>query len=82
MLRSILAGVLAKCLLADAQSRFVQAELVSGIKAKNAKVGDSVRARTTADATLANGATIPKGSILLGELRSVEPNAVSVSFGA
>ena len=82
MLRLIMAGVLATCLLADAQSRFIQAELVSGIRTKNAKVGDSVRARTTADATLANGTTIPKGSILLGELRSVEPNAVSVSFDA
>src|SRR6202042_335257 len=77
-----IAGVLTTCLLANAQSRFIQAELVSGIRTKNAKGGDSVRARTTADATLANGTTIPKGSTLLGELRSAEPNAVSVSFDA
>jgi hypothetical protein len=80
MVRSIVAGLLAACLLAGAQSRFIQAELLTGIKTKKAKVGDPVKARSTADVTLTNGVTVPAGSTLLGELRSVEPNAVSVSF--
>jgi hypothetical protein len=82
MVRSMVAGLLAACLLAGAQTRFIQAELQTGIKTKKAKVGDPVKARTTADVTLANGVNIPTGTTLLGELRSVEPNAVSISFDA
>jgi hypothetical protein len=82
MVRSIVAGLLAACLFAGAQSRFIQAELQTGIKTKKAKVGDPVKARTTAEVKLANGVTVPAGSILLGELRSVEPDAVSISFDA
>jgi len=82
MIRSIVAGLLAACLLAGAQSRFIQAELLTGIKTKKAKVGDPMKARTTAEVQLTNGVTVPAGSILLGELRSVEPDAVSISFDA
>jgi hypothetical protein len=82
MVRSIVIGLAVACMLASAQSRFIQAELVSGIKMKKAKVGDPVKAQTTVDATLADGTSIPAGSILLGQLRSVEPNAVSISFDA
>jgi hypothetical protein len=41
-----------------------------------------VKARTTAEVKLTNGVTVPAGSMLLGELRSVEPDAVSISFDA
>jgi hypothetical protein len=82
MVRSMVAGLLAACLFAGAQTRFIQAELQTGIKTKKAKVGDPVKARTTAEAKLSNGVTVPAGSILLGELRSVEPDAVSISFDA
>jgi hypothetical protein len=82
MVRSIVVGLLATCLLAGAQTRFIQAELLTGIKTKKAKVGDPVKAHTISDVTLANGVTVPAGSTLLGELRSVEPSAVSISFDA
>ena len=78
MVRSIVAGLLAACLLAGAQSRFIQAELLTGIKTKKAKVGDPVKARTTAEVKLANGVTVPAGSMLLGQLRTVEPDAISI----
>src|SRR5277367_4572180 len=82
MLRSIVVGLLTTCLIAGAQTRFIQAELLTGIKTKKAKVGDPVKAHTIGEVTLANGVTVPAGSILLGELRSVEPSAVSISFDA
>jgi hypothetical protein len=63
-----------------AQSRFIQAELVNPIKTKKAKVGDPVKARSAAGGTLPNGAQIHAGAILLGQLRSVESNAVTITF--
>jgi hypothetical protein len=80
MVRSIVAGLLVACLFAGAQTHFIQAELLTGIKTKKAKVGDPVKARTIGDVKLANGVTVPAGSTLLGELRSVESDAVSIAF--
>lgn len=44
----------------------LSAELTRKIDTKDAKVGDEVLARTTADATLADGSPLPKGTRLTG----------------
>ncbi|HLK19562.1 MAG TPA: hypothetical protein VKT81_11415 [Bryobacteraceae bacterium] len=82
MLRVIIAGLLTCSFLAPAQSRFVQAELTTPIKTKKAKVGDPVKARTISEVKLPNDITVPAGSVLLGELRSLDPDSVSISFDA
>lgn len=82
MLRLILASLIACSFLAPAQSRFIQAELTTPIKTKKAKVGDPVKARTISEVKFANDITVPAGSTLTGELRSVDPDAVSISFDA
>ena len=55
----------------------ISAELTRKIDAKVAKVGDEVAGRLTADATLADGSMLPKGSRLLGFVAEVraESNA-------
>jgi len=60
--------------------QFLQAELVKTIKAKNAKVGDPVKARAVNALLLPGGVTIPEGTILLGEVRAADPNSLSISF--
>ena len=82
MLRFIIAGLLAFSFLAPAQSQFIQAELTTPIKTKKAKAGDPVKARTISEVKLPNGITVPAGSTLTGELRTVDPDAVSISFDA
>ena len=75
--------VAAACLpwLSLAQHKqFIQAELLKTIKAKNAKVGEVVKARAVQSVVLAGGATIPQDAILLGEVRAVGPNSLSISF--
>src|ERR1700689_2627410 len=62
------------------QKQFVQAELVKTIKAKSAKVGDPVKARAVSAVLLPGGVTIPEGTILIGEVRAVDSNALSISF--
>jgi hypothetical protein len=62
------------------QKQFIQAELVKTIKAKNAKEGDPVKARAVNAVTLPGGVAISEGTILLGEVRAVDPNSLSISF--
>ena len=56
----------------QASSRFVQAELRTGITAKTARVGDSVKAVAFTSATLPNGLKIIRGAEILGQVRAVD----------
>jgi hypothetical protein len=79
----LIAIVAAACLPLSSlaqHKQFVQAELLKTIKAKSAKPGDLVKARTVNDVTLPGGVTIPAGTILLGEVRAADPNSLSISF--
>jgi len=60
--------------------QFIQAELLKTIKAKNAKVGEVVKARAVQAMVLAGRVAIPEGAILLGEVRATGPNSLSISF--
>lgn len=60
--------------------QFIQAELVKTIKAKSAKVGDPVKARAINAVVLPSGISISEGNTLLGEVRAVESNSISISF--
>ena len=60
--------------------QFIQAELLKTIKAKSAKAGDPVKARAVAAVLLPGGLAIPEGATLLGEVRSADPNSLSISF--
>lgn len=50
----------------------LQIQLTNAVKAKKAKVGDSVSAITVAAATLPGGVAVPAGSKVLGHVRKVE----------
>ncbi len=65
---------------AQAPGSFIQAELQTAIKAKRAKVGDTVKARVVNAVPLPDGTLISTGTILLGEIRASEPNSISISF--
>lgn len=58
----------------------IQAELTSAIKLAKAKAGDSLKAATVAPVQLDNGQNVPTGSILLGRILRVEPNALTLKF--
>lgn len=60
--------------------QFVQAELLKTIKARSAKIGDIVKARANNALILSGKVTISEGTILLGEIRAVEPSSLSISF--
>jgi hypothetical protein len=66
--------------LAQHSKQFVQAELLKTIKAKSAKVGDPVRARAVSAVLLPGGVAISEGTILIGEVRAADSNALSISF--
>jgi len=68
------------CLSLAQQSRFVQAELLKTIKAKNAKPGDPVKARAVTSANLPGGVSIAEGAVLLGQVRSADPRSLAISF--
>jgi hypothetical protein len=55
-----------------AQATSVSAELTKKIDSKDAKVGDEVAAKTTAEARLADGTKLPKGSKLVGHVTDVQ----------
>lgn len=74
------AGCLATPSFAQPSGRFVQAELLKTIKAKTAKAGDPVKARAVTGVSLPGGVAVPEGAILFGEVRSADPNSVSISF--
>jgi hypothetical protein len=59
---------------------FLQAELIKTIKAKSAKPGDAVSARTANAVAMAGGVNIPQGTILLGEVRAASPTSLTISF--
>lgn len=63
-----------------AQTRSVQAELLTTIKAKKAKAGDPVKARVVESATV-NGVEVAYDAMLLGEVRSADANSIAISFG-
>jgi hypothetical protein len=58
-----------------AQATSVSAELTKKIDSKDAKVGDEVAAKTTAEARLADGTKLPKGSKLVGHVTDVQPKS-------
>ena len=76
------AAVIGFATLAPAQApgKFVQVELENTIKTKKAKVGDKVKAKALGDAVLINGPRIATGDEFLGQIQSVEPNSVAISF--
>src|SRR5579862_5574581 len=69
-------------LLVSAQhsKQFVQAELLKTIKAKNAKEGDPVKARTVSAVTLPGVVSVPANTVLLGAVRAASPTSVTISF--
>jgi hypothetical protein len=54
------------------QATSVSAELAKKIDSKDARVGDEVAAKTTAEARLADGTKLPKGSKLVGHVTDVQ----------
>jgi len=58
--------------IAQTESTNVSAVLKSGLDAKKAKAGDEVVARTTSSTRMASGATLPKGTRLLGSVTGVQ----------
>ncbi len=54
------------------QATSVSAELSKKLDSKDAKVGDEVVAKTTAEARLADGTKLPKGSRLVGHVTDVQ----------
>jgi hypothetical protein len=80
----LIAIVAAACLAFPSlaqHKQFIQAELLKSIKAKNAKVGDPVKARAVTAVSLPGGVEIQEGAMLIGEVRTADPNSVSISFG-
>jgi hypothetical protein len=75
----VAAGCLPVSLFAQ-HKQFIQAELLKTLKAKSAKVGDPVKARAVNAVSLPGGVQISAGAILLGEVRSADPNALGISF--
>src|SRR5260370_3678216 len=55
-----------------AEATTVSAALTQKLTSKNAKVGDSVSAKTLSEARLSNGTRLPKGSKLLGHVTEVQ----------
>jgi hypothetical protein len=66
--------------LAQHSKQFIQAELLKTIKAKSAKAGDVVKARTVNAVILPGGVTLPEGTILLGGVRAASPASLAISF--
>jgi len=56
---------------AQVEATSVDAELTKGLDAKRAHVGDEVDARTTSEAKLADGTTLPRGTKLVGNVVDV-----------
>ncbi len=73
---SLAAAILAQ----EAPGAFLQAELQTAVKAKKAKVGDPVKARIASAMPLPDGTLLSSGTTLLGEVRAVQPNSISISF--
>jgi len=63
------AAQVAKAAQVDAAS--INAELTKGLDAKHAHVGDKVEVKTTTEAKLADGTTLPRGTKLVGNVLDV-----------
>lgn len=72
--------VCAMSLSAQSSKQFIQAGLVKNIKAKSAKPGDPVQARTVNSVLLPGGVNIPAGTTLIGQVRSATPSSLTISF--
>lgn len=72
--------VLALATWAQTTGGTIQAELLTTLKVKKAKAGDVVKARAVTAVPLPDGTSLSSGAILIGEVRAVEPNAISISF--
>jgi hypothetical protein len=80
---SVIVALLTAYLYAQPSSNIhIQAQLNSSLKLKKARVGDKLKAETVSQVTLANGTTIPTGSAILGEIKSVDAGFVTVAFNA
>src|SRR5260370_16965054 len=55
-----------------AEATTVSAALTQKLTSKNAKVGDSVSAKTLLEARLSNGTKLPKGTKLVGHVTEVQ----------
>lgn len=66
--------------LAQHPKQFIQAELLKTVKAKSAKPGDRVQARTANALVLPGRVTVPEGTVLHGEVRSASPTSLTISF--
>ena len=60
---------------AQVQAASVNAELTKGLDAKHARVGDTVEAKTTNEAKLADGTALPKGTKLMGNVVDATPKS-------
>jgi len=82
----VLASLLAACfclatpLGAQNEGKFIQAELQTPIKAKRAKPGERVKAKTVGSVTLPNGVKVSAGETVFGEVTAAEANSVSIVF--
>jgi hypothetical protein len=65
---------------AQGSRQFVQAELRTTITAKTAKVGDPVKATAITSAALPGGVKIARGAEIIGQVRAVDSDSISISF--
>jgi hypothetical protein len=80
-MKTCLVAILAALsLLAQSNKPFIQAELIKTIKAKSAKPGDPVSARTATAVALPGGVNIAQGTILLGQVRAASSTSLTISF--
>lgn len=77
LLALTLAGLTSLAYGADA---FVQGELQTTVKTKNAKAGDPIKVRTTTSVTLANGNMLSRGTEVYGQVRAVDANSIAISL--
>lgn len=67
-------------LRAQTEGKFIQVELEHTIKAKKAKTGDAVEAKTVASVTLPDGTKISRGHTVYGTITAVDANSVAIAF--
>jgi len=80
-MKACLVAILATLALsAQSNKPFIQAELIKTIKAKSAKQGDAVTARTANAIALPGEVNIPQGTVLLGEVRAASSTSLTISF--
>jgi len=79
-MRSLPVVLCALAAAASAQTRFIQAELVTAINTKTAAVGDPVKARVVSAVTLPNNLIVPRNAEVSGQVRAVDARSVAISF--